>query len=487
MQATVLKMLLSSDNKQVALEAFSKLRRDHFSDAFTSIYHSIQTYYKKHNGMPSIDALMLESNRNARLSQALTVLANTQIPDVDMAHAISVLEAEYTQDLFLQLLETDVLQDITMLDQGELLERVAALHMKLEDKVTNTGKVFDANSMRVFQREEDSKLNLISLGISNEFDAQIGGIGRTETLLLGGWRGTGKSILCSNIQIGQYNNGDIAPYFSVEMKESEVFRRNLAMMSKVPALKIRNGTLEGQELHRLARTRAAMFNGGEELYRNIISKHESMQMADFYDMESELMERFEVHTPMVIVYDPEMTITTVDVELNKLVAKYGDRVTLAIVDYINQVKLAGSEGISQYDWKEQMVVSKSFKGLCQKYNIGGISPYQIDKDGNTRMAQGILDSADMAANLNAAKADNGKGGILLDFVKTRNSGDAKFMPEIDWNTLCIDPTKDLKADDIKAMEAEFVIPLEKEKGEKPMRRAKKEETPKGNGETAADL
>ena len=480
-------MLLSSDNKQVALEAFSKLRRDHFSDAFTSIYHSIQTYYKKHNAMPSVDALMLESNRNARLSQALTVLANTQIPDVDMAHAISVLEAEYTQDLFLQLLETDVLQDITMLDQGELLERVAALHMKLEDKVTNTGKVFDADSMRVFQREEDSKLNLISLGISNEFDAQIGGIGRTETLLLGGWRGTGKSILCSNIQIGQYKNGDIAPYFSVEMKESEVFRRNLAMMARVPALKIRNGSLEGQELMRLAKTRAQMFNGGEELYRNIIQKHEVMQMADFYDMESQLMEDFEVHTPMVIVYDPDLTVTTIDVELNKLVAKYGDRVTLAIVDYINQVKLAGSEGISQYDWKEQMVVSKSFKGLCQKYNVGGITPYQIDKDGNARMAQGILDSADMAANLNAAKADNGKGGILLDFVKTRNSGSAKFMPEIDWNTLSIDATTDLKMDDIQAMEAEFVIPLEKEKGEKPMRRVKKEEAPKGNGESAADL
>lgn len=479
-------MLLSSDNKQVALEAFSKLRRDHFSDAFTSIYHSIQTYYKKHNAMPSIDALMFESNRNARLSQALTVLANTQIPDVDMAHAISVLEAEYTQELFLQLLETDVLTDITMLDQGELLERVAALHMKLEDRVTSTGKVFDADSMRVFQREEDAKLNLISLGISNEFDAKIGGIGRTETLLLGGWRGTGKSILCSNIQIGQYNVGDIAPYFSVEMKEGEVFRRNLAIMAKVSALAIRNGTLEGHDLHRLARTRAKMFNGGEELYMNIAKKHELMKMGDFYDMESELMDRYELHTPMVIIYDPDLSITTIDVELNKLSAKYGDRMTLAIVDYINQVKLAGTDALSQYDWKEQMVVSKSFKGLCQKYNVGGVSPYQIDKEGNARMAKGILDSADMAANLNAAKADNGKGGILLDFVKTRNSGEVKFMPEIDWNTLSIDPTRDLSMEDIQQMQADFVIPLEKEKSEKPMRRAKKEETPSG-GERTADI
>lgn len=479
-------MLLTSDNKQAALETFAKLKREHFNDAFGSIYHSVQTYYKKHNGMPSLDALLIESNRNARLSQALTVLANTPVPDVDIAHAISVLEAEYTQDLFLQLLETDVLQDITMLDQGELLDRVAALSMKLEEKVTNTGKVFDVGTMSVFQREEDTKLNLISLGISNEFDAKIGGLARTETLLLGGWRGTGKSILCSNIQIGQYYNGDVSPYFSVEMKESEVFRRNLAIMSNVPALDMRNGALGGKELHRLARTRAKMFNGGEELYQSYTAKYDMQKMSDFYDMERELMERFEVHTPMVIIYDPELSITTIDVETNKLYARYGDRLTTLIVDYINQVRLSGADSMSQYDWKDQMVVSKSFKGINQKYNTAGISPYQIDQQGNARMARGILDSADFAANLNAAKADNNQGGILLDFVKTRNSGSVMFIPSIDWNSLRIDPTRDLQMDDIKAMQAEFVIPIEGDKPEKPTRRKKDKETANG-GETAVDL
>ncbi|QXN67557.1 putative replicative DNA helicase [Klebsiella phage vB_Kpn_3] len=288
-QAVVLKMLLASEQKQIALETFSKLHKDHFNDAFSSIYQAVQNYYKKYNAMPSIDALMLEANRNARLSQALVVLANTQIPEVSMEQALEVLEAEYTQDLFLKLLETDVLQDLTMLDQGEILNRVASLHLKLEEKVTNTGKVFNADNMRIFQREEDTKLNLIALGICNEFDAQIG-LARTETLLLGGWRGTGKSIICSNIQVQQYLNGDIAPYFSIEMKEHEVFRRNLAMLAGVSALAMRNNTLEGAALLRLARTRARMFNGGEELFDNDFVKQYTMaKMSDFYDMESKLM------------------------------------------------------------------------------------------------------------------------------------------------------------------------------------------------------
>lgn len=481
-------MLLTSGNKQAALETFAKLKRDHFNDAFGSIYHAVQTYYKKHNGMPSMDALLIESNRNARLSQALTVLSNTPIPDVDISHAISVLEAEYTQDLFLRLLEDDVLQDITMLDQGELLDRVASLSLKLEERVANTGRVFDANTMSIFQREEDIKLSLISLGISNEFDAKLGGLGRTETLLLGGWRGTGKSILCSNIQIGQYSVGDVAPYFSIEMKENEVFRRNLAIMAKVPALEMRNGVLTGKDLHRLARTRAKMFNGGEELYHTFANKYDMTKMSDFYDMERELMSGFEVHTPMIIIYDPELAMSTIDVEINKLSAKYGDKLTLGIVDYLNQVRLtAGGDPTSQYDWKDQMVVSKSWKGICQKYNIGGVAPFQTDQTGNARMARGILDSADFVANLNAAKADNDKGAIMLDFVKTRNSGDMKFMPAMDWKTLSLDPAHDLQLEDIIAMQAEFVIPLEGEKSEKPTRKKKEKETSNNGGEGAADL
>nr|CAK6604805.1 DnaB-like replicative helicase [Klebsiella phage vB_Kpn_K7PH164C4] len=488
-QAVVLKMLLASDQKQVALETFSRLRKDHFNDAFTAIYQAVQNYYKKHNGMPSLDALILESNRNARLSQALTVLANTQIPDVDISHAIHVLESEYTQDLFLNLLETDVLQDITILDQGELLDRVAALHMKLEERVTTTGKVFNADTMRVFKRKEDSMLNLISLGISNEFDAQLGGIARKETLLLGGWRGTGKSIICSNIQVAQYYNGDIAPYFSIEMPENEVFRRNLAIMAGVSAKAMRNDSLQGIELNKLAKTRAKMFEGGLEVYNDFVSRYTLNEMSDFHDMETMLMQERPLHTPMIIVYDPELSTATIDVELTKLTSKYGDKVTIALLDYINQVRLPDTKTLDMYDWKQQMVVSSTFKSTCQKHNVAGVAPYQIDQQGNARMARGILDSCDMAANLNAAKQNEGHdGAIKFDFVKTRNSEGMTFMPKINWNSLRMDQTSDLKLEDIRQMEAEFVIPLESDKPkDKPKRKKASDEDTNPTGESSRDL
>ncbi len=171
------------------------------------------------------------------------------------------------------------------------------------------------------------------------------------------------------------------------MKEHEVFRRNLAMLAGVSALAMRNNTLEGAALLRLARTRARMFNGGEELFDNFVKQYTMAKMSDFYDMESKLIEGYELHTPMIIVYDPELSITTVDVELNKLVARYGDKVTVALLDYINQTRLPDSKTIDMYDWKEQMVVSSSFKSICQKHNVAGVAPYQIDQDGRTRMSR----------------------------------------------------------------------------------------------------
>ncbi|AFQ22273.1 putative DNA helicase [Pectobacterium phage My1] len=481
-QSVVLKMLLTTTHKDLALETFSTLHKDHFNDAFSSIYQAIQNYYTKHREMPTLDALVLDSTRNARLSQSLTVLKSTEIPDVDLEHAIEVLQTEYTQETFLKLLESDVLNDINYLDRGEILDRVAALHLKLEEKVGVSGKVFNANDIRLFSKEEDVQLNFIALGISNELDALLKGIGRGETLLIGGWRGTGKSIICSNAQVNQYNNGDIAPYLSIEMNEVEVFRRNLAIMAGVSALGIRNNSLEGADLIKLARARAGMFNGGIDLLNEYLRKYTLNKMGDYFDLESQLMKEYELHTPMIIIHDPELSTATIDVELNKLRSKYGDKLTMCILDYLNQTRLPNTTMLDAYDWKQQMVVSSTFKSLCQKYDVAGLAPFQIDKDGRARLSQGILDSCDMAANLNAAKAENGFGGIMLNFVKTRSSDAGIFIPEIDWTSLRINGATNLSVQDLESGNAQFVIPLETPK--KPKKSAAKADS---SGEETRDL
>ena len=72
-------------------------------------------------------------------------------------------------------------------------------------------------------------------------------------------------------------------------------------------------------------------------------------------------------------------------------------VGVIIVDYINQVKRSNLPSrAGQYDWTEQIEVSKALKTMAQEYDCTVFSPYQIDATGEARFAKGILDAADAA-------------------------------------------------------------------------------------------
>lgn len=462
-------MLLLANDRQMALNALTRLKKHFFSDVFSSIYTATQKYYLKHSQMPTLDALLLESGRNAKLNHALQVLSLTRVPDAELGFAIDILENEFAQNEALRLIEDDFLQDLVHLDKGEVINRLNSIALELEDKLSASDKVFDVNTLNVFNSKEVSQLKMIPLGLSNKWDAEMGGLARSEVLLIGGYRGTGKSIVCSNLQLNQYSMGNVAPYFTIEMKAEEVFQRNLAIMAGVSALHIRNQSLEGSELLKLARTRAAMFKGGEEFFHEYNSKYSLASMSDFFEMEEQLKSDFEAHTPMVIVHDRDLSPSTIDVTLANLKARYGDKLTIGIIDYLNQLVREGSD--DRYDWKEQMIVATSIKNLAVKHDVGLAMPMQVDKDGNTRMSKGILDSADIAVNLNAAKADNGKGAIIFECSKARSLPEVTFTPQMDWNCLAIDGTKNLTDSDLEEMGAKLVVAKEQPK----QQRRKKEE------------
>lgn len=480
-QAVVLKMLLLSKDKTAALNAFDRLRKHFFSDTFTSIYTAVQSYYTKHSEMPSLDSLMLEASRNARLSQALAVLSNTKMPDAELDLAISILEDEFTQNEALRLISDDLLVDLIHLDKGEIINRMSSIAIKLEEKVTASDRIYNANQLKVFSNAQIQQLKLIPLGLSNTWDNIIGGVARSEVIFIGGYRGTGKSVVCSNMQINQYAQGYIAPYFTIEMKAEEVFQRNLAIMAEVNALSIRNQSLTGSDLIKLARTRAAMFHGGAQFLTEYMGKYTVENMSHFDDMENELNSRFNLITDMVIIHDRELTTASVDVQIANLKAKYADKLTLGIIDYLNQVKLEGTTDM--YDWKDQMTVAKQLKNCAGKHDVGLAVPIQVDKTGQTRLSQGIMDACDIAINLNAAKADNGKGAIIFECTKARSLPEMTFSPAMNWNTLKIDATQNLTDEDIEQMQAKLVIEKEKPKAKK----KPKEPTEKSNDSEARDL
>ena len=141
-----------------------------------------------------------------------------------------------------------------------------------------------------------------------------------------------------------------------------------------------------------------------------------------------------------IVYDPNLTISKIRSTLDKMMRTDNEeeKPAVGVIDYANQVKRGFSlKYHGQYDWTEQIEVSKSMKTIAQEYELPLLSPFQIDASGEARFAKGLLDAVDAAYNINAwTKQDN---CMTFDNVKMRGDDEVSFTSRMDWRSLKIGP------------------------------------------------
>ena len=158
----------------------------------------------------------------------------------------------------------------------------------------------------------------------------------------------------------------------------------------------------------------------------------------FNDLHDKLRNNYELlpTQQLNIIYEPSLTIGMIKAEMDKKVKDL--EVGVVIVDYINQVKRSSvpSRG-GQYDWTEQIEVSKSLKSMAQEYETPVIAPYQIDATGEARFAKGILDAADAAFSIETY--DHKDGVISFNCQKMRNASMESFTSAINWDSLKIGP------------------------------------------------
>jgi replicative DNA helicase len=157
---------------------------------------------------------------------------------------------------------------------------------------------------------------------------------------------------------------------------------------------------------------------------------------DRFKFEESLVRNFQLKSDnqMIIVDDRDLTLSSIDLHIGKAKAKFGDKLKVVVVDYINQIVLEGSD---QYDWKPQIEISKKLKNMARKYEIVLVSPYQIDASGEARFAKGILDAADIALVMEAHEKD--QQAISFETTKIRGGKEMNFTCPIDWDTLRISP------------------------------------------------
>lgn len=422
--AIVLNKLLSDRS----IEIWSKLKLVFLDAAFSSLYSAIAKYYDNYSTIPSFDELEL----TLREGPALRTLATVKLadnPEVSAEVALDALIDAYTQNETIKLLDKFI-DKLPVYDTEEIKENLSAIVLTLDEKTLTTEGVYNMADIMLFRNADELARERVHLGINNTFDSTLAGVARQELILIGGKRGSGKSITCSNILVNQYEAGNTSVYFTIEMIAHETLERNLSILANVSHANLKKNSLTDDELLRLVKARADMFLNAQDLVE------EFKRTRNKFQFESKLVreKQLKPDNQMIIIDDRALTLTNLDLHLGKVKARFGDKFTVAVVDYLNQIVV---EGASQFDWQPQVIISKKLKDMARKHDIVIVSPYQIDATGEARFAKGILDAADIALVMEAHDKD--KGAMSFSTTKIRSGGDIACTSPINWDTLRISP------------------------------------------------
>jgi archaellum biogenesis ATPase FlaH len=422
--AIVLNKLLT----ERSLDIWSRLKLVFLDPAFSSLYSAVKKYYDNYSAIPSFDELELTLREGPAL-RTLATLKLADNPDISSEVALNALIDQYTQNETIKLLDKFI-DKLPVYDTQEIKENLAAMVLTLDDKTLTTEGVYNMADIMLFKNAEELARDRIHLGFNNTFDATLAGVARQELILIGGKRGSGKSICSSNIAVNQYESGNTSVIFSIEMIAHEVLERNLSILADVSHQNLKQNRLTEDELLKVVKARAGMFQDSDDLVEAFKTHRDKIKFEQALVREK----RLKPDNQMIIIDDRALTLTSLDLHLGKIKAKFGDKFTVAVVDYLNQIVV---EGASQFDWQPQIVISKKLKELGRKYDLVMVSPYQIDASGEARFAKGILDAADIALVMEAHEKE--KGALTFSTTKIRGGREMTFTSPINWDSLRISP------------------------------------------------
>lgn len=422
--AVVIYKLLASKN----LDIWAKLKLTFLDSAYSSVYAAIARHYETYSVIPSFEELDI-TLREGETKRTLEAIRLADIPEVDIDVALDALIDAYTQNETVYLLDKFI-DKIPVLNSAEIKDNLATVVLTLDDKTLTTEGVFAMDGIRIFEHQEVTLHNRISLGINNTFDATVGGVAREELILIGGVRGSGKSITALNIATNQYEIGNSVVFFTIEMSAKETLERAISILSGVDHQALKQNKLDPSQVLEVVKCRANMFLNAEDLVLDFM-KHK-----DRFKFEDQLIrnKQLKPDNQIIIIDDRALKLTSIDLHMGKLKAKFGDKLTMGVVDYVNKVQI---EGANRFDWQPQILVSEKLKEFARKYNSVMVSPYQIDASGEARFAKGILDAADIAVIMKAHDKDT--GAISFETTKIRGASEMVFTSGIDWDTLRISP------------------------------------------------
>lgn len=438
-QRLVLRRLLETQSHDL----FSKTQKVYFTGSNSLVYTKILDFYALNTRLPHVDELSIVRKEGVVQDylQSIIMADDNKNDTISDEFLLAQLQDYYIRDETIRFLDTFV-DELEYLEKSEIVDHFQNHLLNLNQAMPYDEELFDVGELDFFTDEDDFRL--FPSGLSKEFDETNGGFATQELILLGGRRGSGKSIISLNLAISRFLQGNTVALFSIEMRYKEVYSRMMSILSGVPFLDIFKNKLTPIQQYKIAQTRFDVFYEKSPLVDRLFD--ELRETMDFKKFE----ERVRFEKPELkphrffIIDDPRLTINRIEHYCNLFKTKYPD-FNMAVIDYLNIIKHD-----DQKDWKTQIVIADALKGTSRVHDITVISPYQIDATGEARFAKGILDSADRSFNFFPAPETEDReldNKITIHTTKVRNGKHMSFDINMDWSCVKIDPDSSQKSEE----------------------------------------
>ena len=434
--SALLKQIITQED----FDTWGSLRENYLPAEYQSLHKIISTHLKNFNQLPTFEDLKL-SIRDRKLKEKVFAIEAVEV-DVDAWILLEYLKNEYTQVEILDELDKFIERTVAISAAEENVESLQQIVLDVADRVDLKPPEEDMRSINLFDSDKNLK-KYIPLGLNDDYD-QAMKFSPRDLVLIGGRRGAGKTLTCVNIASNVYNLGRSSIYFTIEMDSRSILQRMCALGARVPIGRLSNRNLTDVEWNRVAEWWASRFEGGQEDLPNF---YEDRNFDEFHKTLTK--KRLTRDRQLDVVYDPVLSLSRIRKELESKLSQTD--VGVIIVDYINQVKRHNAPNRSgQYDWTEQIEVSKTLKSMAQEYEVPVFSPYQTDNTGEARFAKGILDAADAAFTIETWKQED--NCITFNCTKMRAARMEGFTSVMNWDTLKIGPQSALNPNEVKQIQ-----------------------------------